>query len=76
MCFKIELFRKFGKGIKCNNVEVQLEMLDICEKTYSIKADSFELKKAALLENAVDGIIVMLVAGWQGCGSVLRPWQY
>ena len=45
MCFKIELFRKFCEGIKCNNVEVKLEMLDICEKTYSTKADSFELKR-------------------------------
>ena len=35
----------FCKGIKCNNVEVNFEMLDICEITYSIKADSFELKR-------------------------------
>ena len=45
MCFKIELNRKFCKGIKCNNVEVKFEMLDICKITYSIKADSFELKR-------------------------------
>ena len=45
MCFKTELFLKFCKGIKYNNVEVKFEMLDICEITYSIKADSFELKR-------------------------------
>ena len=50
MCFKIELFRKFCKGIKCNNLEVKLEMLEICEITYSIKADSFEPRENELKE--------------------------
>ena len=49
-------------------MEVKLEMLDICEKGWFFWAE-----KAALLENAVDGI-VMLVADWQGCGSVWHPW--
>ena len=41
----METENKLEMEIKCNNVEVKLEMLDICEKTYSIKADSFELKR-------------------------------
>ena len=35
-------------------------MLKISEITLSIKADSFELKKAALLENVVDGVEMKL----------------